>query len=326
MKTLLYFLKSNNINYTLLSSGVLVEKKFILTNKENKNFSSNLKVHYVDFKNTKEYVSVVSKELNLKLGLKLLKATKKFVPQYSYSDSELLSSWNSIKSNSTWGGNKLIKHFHSSLLTSNYKGAPSPKDFFSNKKNVYKVALNRLVYSKKLTNNNILDGASISKLNPRVSVFSPSLAKSLLLRYASEYNSVLDPFSGFSGRALGAVACGKTYAGSDVRHDVVRETNELHSYLGLPCNVTVCDYRQRSNTTADVLFTCPPYSNKEQWVGVSEYHTEDDYVEYVLRNYNCKRYLFVVQSTKYSNNVVCSFKNGSWVKSNKSEHLLLFNS
>lgn len=327
MSAVLQFCKNNNFSYKLLPhGGVLVEKKFVLLSKEHGNFSSNLPVYKVDYSVHKKWLSIFSKELQLGLGKKVLRLVKSFVPRYEYSDTQLRKSWNAVNSDSSRGGYKLVKHFHHSLLSCNYYKKPSPLQFFSNKKNVLKVVLNRLVYSpSRLSSNYLLDGANTSKLNPRVSIFSPSLAKQLLLTYAREASTVLDPFSGFSGRLLGTLATGKSYVGSDVRRDTVEESQRLLSYLGYTADLTVCDYRNRSNVSADVLLSCPPYGNKEHYTGVPTCDNEDTYVQYVLNNYNCSRYLFVVKNTKYSNNVVCTLRNGSWVSSKSNEVVLLFN-
>jgi hypothetical protein len=325
LNTIINFCKNNNFNYKLLPNGILIEKKFILLNKDYNSFNSNLPVYSINYNEHKRWLSIISKELQLNLAKKILHLIRNFKPYYEYSDFELYKSWNGIKNDSILGGYKIIKHFHTSLQHSNYYKKMSPFNFFNNKKNILKVIINRLIYCpKRLNSNYLLEGANISKLNPRVSIFSPSLAKQILCTYASNANIVLDPFSGFSGRMLGSLACNKEYIGSDIRLDAINESKQILKCLNLTANLQVKDFKEAKDIKANVLLTCPPYGDKENWLGVNDYFNEDYYIDYIINNFKCDKYIFVVKDTKYTKNIVASLKNGSWIKSLKDEKILIF--
>ena len=325
MNTIINFCKNNNFNYKLLPNGILIEKKFILLNKEHNIFNSNLPIYRINYNEHKRWLSIISKELQLNLAKKILHLIKDFKPYYQYSNSELYKSWSGIKNNSVLGGYKIIKHFHPSLQHSNYYKKSSPFNFFNNKKNILKVIINRLIYCpKRLNNNYLLEGANISKLNPRVSIFSPSLAKQIISTYTNDANIILDPFSGFSGRMLGTLACNKQYIGSDIRLDAINESKQILNFLNLTANLQVKDFKEMKDIKADILLTCPPYGTKENWHGVHNYFEEDYYIDYIINNFKCNKYIFIVKNTKYIKNIVASLKNGSWTKSLNNEKILIF--
>ena len=152
----------------------------------------------------------------------------------------------------------------------------------------------------------IIQGFNVTLKAPKVSVFSPTLGKSLIEKYLSDCETIVDPFSGFSGRMIGVSNCGKTYVGFDINEDHVKESNEIISYKKFKnCTVSVRDVlSDYDKESYDALFTCPPYFDKEIWGSESEFHTCDEWVEVCLRKFNCGVYLFVVDFTdKYKDNI-----------------------
>lgn len=195
----------------------------------------------------------------------------------------------------------LIRHFHKSIYKASYKGHLSPLSAWQDKNLIEKVALNRLKYIGSCTANDILDGFSVTKTAPKVSVFKPKLAETLIKKYLNEFNEIFDPFSGFSGRMLGTVKCNKTYIGQDINKDHVNESNEIIDFMGLQnCEINQQDILQDVEQTHECLFTCPPYGGKEHW---NENNDEvekscDEWIEICLQKYECKKYLFVVDKTE----------------------------
>ena len=94
-----------------------------------------------------------------------------------------------------------------------------------------KVIKNRIVYINAITPNKILQGFNISKVAPKVSVFSAALAKLLIYKYLNDFNTIFDPFSGFSGRMLGTVSLDKKYIGQDISAIHVNESNDIIEFL-----------------------------------------------------------------------------------------------
>lgn len=327
LKKIVEFLKNRGLNYSISKKGVIIlERKFLLV-PHGWDQSSNLDIVQVDFNNENEFINVISKIVNLKIYKDILKVYHliKKNPWYSYNNDILNESWDSIKQNKNNKCFKIIKHFHLSLLDSKRNKSQSPREFLSNRKNILFLIKNRFIYSKNVTPESVFSALSISKRSPIVSIFSPILVRKLINQHYSDCKNVIDPFSGFSGRMLGTLSLGKKYFGGDIRGDVINESKDILDFINEFCHLEVSDFKDFSVKTGDLLLTCPPYGRTELWNGVNEYYDEDYYIDWILQNYNCKKYIFVVKKTKYTNNIVDTIKNGSWVKNTDSEKILLFN-
>lgn len=221
-------------------------------------------------------------------------------------------------------GERVIQHFHKSIWKANKKGCPSPFDAWQDDNILKKAIQNRIIYKgNSLDPSKVLYGFSAAKIAPKVSVFNPYLAKYLISKYLNEFDTIFDPCSGYSGRLLGAVSLGKTYVGRDINPVTVDESNNLLHELKLPASVE-CRDSLLITGKFECLFTCPPYSDKENWNQEIVNMTCDDWIEHFLKNFSCKKYLFVVDNTtKYKGNIVEELKNTSHF-SNSSEYVLLF--
>lgn len=221
----------------------------------------------------------------------------------------------------------VIRHFHKSIYEASRKGKLSPLKAWEDKDLILKSALNRLKYVKSCTPEDVLRGFSVAKIAPRVSLFSSSLADSLIKEYLNNFNEIVDPFSGFSGRMIGSSINNKSYIGKDINKKHVDESNEIIEYLNLKnCSVKVEDILKKKNIEKyECLFTCPPYGGKEHW---NENNDEvekscDDWIDLCLQHYDCKKYLFVVdRTTKYKNYIVETLEKKSHF-GNIKEHVVL---
>lgn len=202
----------------------------------------------------------------------------------------------------------VIRHFHKSIYYATKKGKISPFDAWKDKTLVKKAALNRIKYVGRCKPQDIVQGFTIAWIAPKISVFKPTLAKRLIQKYLDDYSEIFDPFSGFSGRLIGAQNCNKRYIGQDLNIDHVLESNEIikhKNYSNATC--TLQDILTDVPHTYECLFTCPPYGGKEHW---NENNDEvekscDEWIDICLEKYKCKKYLFVVDKTeKYKNNIV----------------------
>lgn len=244
-------------------------------------------INYVDSKYTKDYVS-------------LFKVDAPFpYPNQDLSDESDMG---------------LIRHFHKSLYEASIKSRPSPLRAWGDKKLVQRCAKNRLEYIGRCKPSDILQGFNVTKIAGKVSVFKPQLAEQLIKRYINDSDIIYDPFSGFSGRMLGAFNCGKQYFGFDINEDHVRESNEIIDYkkIGDMCEVKVQDLittspKDYTYLRGTALFTCPPYGGKEHWNENNDEieKTCDEWISICLEKYKCKKYLFVVDVTeKYKDFIV----------------------
>ena len=67
----------------------------------------------------------------------------------------------------------------------------------------------RFLYRSLENSNKILQGFNICSIAPKINVFSAGRAKLIINKYLSEYDTIFDLFSGFSGRMLGTISLGK---------------------------------------------------------------------------------------------------------------------
>ena len=215
----------------------------------------------------------------------------------------------------------VIQHFHKSIYYASKKNKLSPYNAWFNKNLIKRSALNRLKYVGSCKPSDIIQGFNIAGIAPKISVFKPKLAEDLIKKYISNADTIIDPFSGFSGRMLGAYNCGIHYIGWDINEDHVRESNEIVTYKKIEdmCDVKVQDLissQDRDWSLKNVcLFTCPPYGGKEHWNKNNDEIEKscDEWIDLCLEKHKgCQKYLFVVDKTeKYKDYIVEAIENKS---------------
>ena len=213
-------------------------------------------------------------------------------------------------------GESIIRNYHKSIYSAHCRHFPSPLEGWNDDTLLKKTILNRFIYVNDVDPSKVLRGLYISKLAPRVSIFNPVLSKYLTLKYLSEFDTVFDPFSGYSGRLLGVVSTGKTYIGQDINLTNVAESNSIIADLSLPNCAVSCADMLSSTGQYDCLLTCPPYSTKEIYGDELVFKSCDDWITECLNRFNCQRYVFVVDNTTiYSDYVIESIQTTSHLNS-----------
>jgi len=236
----------------------------------------------------------------------------------------------------------IVNRYHPSLNLAHRKGCKSPIDGWNEIKSDYKkfekFYENRLRCSdwfkekdniKYLIQGYVPEfiygiGLSTSRKYPQVSYFKPSLAKYVVGKWCSEFDTIFDPFAGYCGRMLGVVASGKNYIGVDLCESTIMEDRNIYENVYRPwaekSNRPITNVILKSGDSIesvgsfDCLFTCPPYSDLEQWPDVDLVKKScDEWIDICLTNYKCKRYVFVVDDTieKYRDNIVETLDNVS---------------
>ena len=247
-------------------------------------------------------------------------------PYYEYSeermrkDYEKLCAYKDIKKNSRLG-DSIISNFHKSIYDAHISTKPSPKEAWNNRELLEKCVRNRFIYSSNLSSHSILQGFNVCKIAPKVSVFSAPLARRLIQAYLDKYNQIFDPFSGFSGRMLGACSLDKAYIGQDINKDHLEESKQIAEFLGLKnVSLKVQNILEDTKKEYECLFTCPPYGGKEHWNIKNDLieKTCDEWIDECLNRFKCKTYLFVVDETeKYKDYIVEEISNNSHFGNNK---------
>lgn len=191
-----------------------------------------------------------------------------------------------------------IRHFHKSIFDARVGSSPSLVEAWNDDSLLKKVIENRMIYKDSVDPSKILSGFYISKIVPKVSVFNPVLAKYLTTKYLNKFDVVHDPFSGFSGRMLGVTAAGKKYVGSDLNARAVEESNKIIQFHNLDAKVCQRDVTTTlaSPIRAQCVLTCPPYNAKEKYSNETIFKRCDDWIEFILAQYNAERYVFVVDN------------------------------
>ena len=103
------------------------------------------------------------------------------------------------------------------------------------------------------------------------SVFDPVLAELAYKWFSPTGGKILDPFAGGSVRGIVAAKCGREYFGCDLRAEQIKE-NERQADAITPDMLPVWKVGDSLNIVktfngleADMLFTCPPYADLEQY-------------------------------------------------------------
>ena len=250
-------------------------------------------------------------------------------PQTTLNDVSLITNFNNLKNAYAFGNSctQLLQHFHPSIWKANIKNHLSPFEAWYDDACLMKSIDNRLKYKgENLSPRDIRSGFSIAKIAPKVSIFRPALARYIIKVYLDEFDEIFDPCSGYSGRLLGAMSLNKKYIGQDINPVTVKESNNLINYFKFfdlnKCEVS-CKNSICTKGKYECLFTCPPYSDKENWNQSIEDLSCDEWIDICLKNYKCKKYVFVVDKTeKYKDYIVDKIPNRSHLNTNY-EYIIL---
>lgn len=247
-------------------------------------------------------------------------------PYPKYSEKRLQKDWKHLQdwewNKNSFVGNSIVRHFHESIWEARVGKNISPVECWNNKELLEKTVKNRMIYSSRLSSQSIVDGFNVCKIAPKVSVFNPMLAKHLIEAYLNEFNEVFDPFSGFSGRMLGCCALNKKYIGQDINEKHIEESKQIIDYLNLNAAVKVQDIFVDCGEY-ECLFTCPPYNLKEIWNKNETNYSCDQWIGQCITRYDCKKYLFVVDSTeRYKDYIIDEITNSSHFGTKK-EYIIL---
>lgn len=185
-------------------------------------------------------------------------------------------------------GTKICKHFCHDFFKSCENGNISQYEAFHDDKILKAVIKNRLGLGWKNTKNEtfnisfktLMHGMRVSRLASNISIFKPSIAKYMYLKYSNENDIVYDYSAGWGGRMLGAASCKRRYIGVDpltigslermVEHLNISNINLIS---GISENVML------EKDTIDFSFSSPPFFNQEIYSDIDSqaYNKGEDY-------------------------------------------------
>jgi len=97
----------------------------------------------------------------------------------------------------------------------------------------------------------------------QTSIFKPSIAKYMALKYSEKNDVIFDPSCGFGARLLGATTANRKYIGTDPL--TVPELNVMCNELGISANLIHCGSENYcgDENSIDLVWTSPPYYKQE---------------------------------------------------------------
>lgn len=254
-------------------------------------------------------------------------------------EKKIVGEINALKEGKNPKGSTLIRAYHPSLYLGYVHGRKSPVGYWEYLKTDYeaykKLYINRLKYADSreadlFRKNGILNasmtlyGLEASRIAPKPSYVKPFEMKKLIEKYASEYDTVFDPFSGYSGRMLGCLFANKNYIGRDINETTIKESKSIYEkvrkHVSASCLLEVQSVLETKKESHDCLFTCPPYEDIESWEGTDlVVKTCDEWIDECLKRFKCKRYVFIVDDKikKYKEYVKEELENVSHFGKNK---------
>ena len=249
-------------------------------------------------------------------------------PFESYFESELKKDFENLLNSekvSAHNGNKIIGQFHKSIYKDRVDGYKSMIEAWKDINLMKSVIYNRFIYTDEyeLSPKDLRRGFQVSLINPHPSVFQPSFAKYLIKEYLNEYSEIFDPFSGYSGRMLGAIANNKKYIGQDIDSTHIKESEHIKNFLKLKNVSLIVKDIFESSGEYECLFTCPPYNLKEIWGTDLKDLSCDQWIDECLKRFKCKKYLFVVDKTEKYKEFIVNIKDNSSHLTKGSEKIIL---
>jgi hypothetical protein len=173
----------------------------------------------------------------------------------------------------------VCKHFCNSFYNSTERGKKTIIDVFNNDDLLKRVIRNRFGmdwyyvdgkgpgvneafnFSPKM----LIQGMRSMRMVPAISMFKPSIAKFVCMKYSEPGDVVGDYSAGFGGRLLGAVSSGRRYIGTDPL--TAPELQEMIDFFNVSDFAKVIhsgseEYEGEENSV-DLYWSSPPYYDQE---------------------------------------------------------------
>lgn len=183
----------------------------------------------------------------------------------------------------------ICRHFCKSFCHATERGKPNMLELWEDDEFLYKLIRNRLVINWNSSVNEtfnishrmMIQGMRSMRAVPSISMFKPSVAKYVCLKYSEEGDLVGDYSAGFGGRMLGAVSCGRKYQGTDPL--TIPELQEIAKYFNFSDSVKLINSGSETfkgeENSLDLCWSSPPYYDQEYYSDDADqaYNKGEDY-------------------------------------------------
>ena len=110
----------------------------------------------------------------------------------------------------------------------------------------------------------MIQGTRSMRLVPMTSIFKPSIAKHVYLKYSNEGDTVYDYSAGFCGRIIGAASCNRKYIGVDpMTSDEIKDAINVLDLKNCEVYKIGSEDFCLAENSIDLCFSSPPYYNQE---------------------------------------------------------------
>jgi hypothetical protein len=164
-------------------------------------------------------------------------------------------------------GNSICRYFCHSFFHSKTREECSIFEAYGGKEKITKVVSNKLLDGRGSYNFSpmtMIDEVRDMRLSGYISLFKPAIAKYICLKYSNPGDVVGDYSSGFGGRLLGAMSCGRKYIGTDPL-TAVELQNMINYFNFKDCEVIQIgsEYYRGEENSVDLYWSSPPYYDLE---------------------------------------------------------------
>jgi DNA modification methylase len=142
-----------------------------------------------------------------------------------------------------------------------------------------------------------VSGGAIKEL--KMSEFHAGIAENIVRFWSMPGAKIVDPFAGRATRAVVSTYLGREYYGYEITPNTFKRNNEHFDKLKINPTLYMSDgtlLKETPNDFADLIYTCPPYYNIEEYESVegqlSDCDTYDSFMRFIDRcAENCFRVL-----------------------------------
>lgn len=188
-------------------------------------------------------------------------------------------------------GTDICKYFCRSFYNATEKNKPTMIEIFNNDEKLKSIIRNRfgiagwwfktgLNFAFNISPRMIVQGMRSMRLINATTMFKPTVAKYICMKYSEHGDLVGDYSCGYGGRMLGAISCGRKYIGTDPL--TVPELQKMADYFEFKDYILIKsgseDYCGDKNSL-NLIYSSPPYFDQEYYSNdiTQAYNKGEDY-------------------------------------------------